>query len=47
MSKYYEREPGWGVSAIVPHLSIREVAERLGISVEAAHALVNASLRGK
>ena len=47
MSEYDERQPGWEISAILPHLSIHEIAERLDISVEAAHALVNASLGGK
>jgi hypothetical protein len=47
VSEYDERQPGWEISAIVPHLSIHEIAERLDILVEAAYALVNASLRGK
>jgi len=44
--EYEERPPKGEASAIVPHLSIHEIAEGLGISVEAAHALVNANLRG-
>jgi hypothetical protein len=46
----YEYEEGRSegkVSTIVPLLSIHEIAERLGISVEAAYALVKASVRGK
>ena len=46
MPEYEERRPDGEVSAIVPHLSIHEIAEGLEISVEAAYALVNASLRG-
>ena len=46
MPEYEERQQDREVSAIVPHLSIHELAEKLGISVEAAYALVNASLRG-
>jgi hypothetical protein len=45
----YEYEEGrteGEVDAVVPHLSIHQVAQRLGISVEAAHALVEASLKG-
>ena len=44
--EYEEGRPDRGVSAIVAHLSIHEIAERLEISVEAAYALVNASMRG-
>jgi predicted DNA-binding protein YlxM (UPF0122 family) len=46
MTEYEERYPDREVSAVVPDLSLQEIAERLGISVEAAYALVNASLRG-
>ena len=46
MLEYEERWPDGEVSAIVPPLSIHEIAERLDISVEAAYALVKASLRG-
>ena len=45
--EYEERQPEGEVSDIVPYSSIHEIAERLDISVEAAHALVIASLRGK
>jgi hypothetical protein len=41
-----KRQPDREVSANLPHLSIHEIAERLNISVEAAYALVKASLRG-
>jgi hypothetical protein len=34
-------------SVTIPHLSICEIAEKLNISVEAAFALVKASLREK
>jgi hypothetical protein len=44
--EYEERQPDGEVSAIVPNLPIHEIAESLDISVEAAYALVNASLRG-
>jgi hypothetical protein len=44
--EYEEKRPDGKVSPIVPNLSVHEIAERLNISVEAAHALVNASLRG-
>ena len=47
MLEYEERQPEGEVSAIVHHLSIHEIAKRLNISVEAAHALLIASLRGK
>jgi hypothetical protein len=46
MPEYEEGRPDGEVSAIVAHLSIHEIAERLEISVEAAYALVKASLRG-
>ena len=46
MPEHEERRPDGEVSAILAHLSIHEIAERLEISVEAAYALVNASLRG-
>ena len=46
MPEYEERRADGEVSAIVAHLSIHEIAERLEISVEAAYALVNASMRG-
>ena len=46
MPEHEERRPDGAVTDIVPHLSIHEMAERLEISVEAAYALVNASLRG-
>ena len=46
MPEYEEGRPDGEVSAIVAHLSIHEIAERLEISVEAAYALVNASMRG-
>lgn len=46
MPEYEKRWPDGEVSAIVPHLTIHEMAQRLGISVEAAYALVSASLRG-
>jgi predicted DNA-binding protein YlxM (UPF0122 family) len=46
MAEYEERQPEGEVSAIVDHLSIHEIAERLEISVEAAYALVKASQRG-
>jgi predicted DNA-binding protein YlxM (UPF0122 family) len=46
MSEYEERLPEGEMSAIVPNLSVQEIAERLEISVEAAYALVKASLRG-
>ncbi len=46
MAEYEERQPEGEVSAIMPYLSIHEIAERLDISVESAHALVNVSLRG-
>ena len=46
MTEYEERYPDREVSGVVPDLSLQEIAERLGISVEAAYALVNASLRG-
>jgi predicted DNA-binding protein YlxM (UPF0122 family) len=46
MPEYEERQPDGEVSAIVAHLSIHEIAERLEISVEAAYALVKASQRG-
>ena len=46
MPEYEERRPEGEVSAIVPYLSIHEIAERLGVSVEAAYALVKATLRG-
>jgi predicted Zn-dependent protease with MMP-like domain len=46
MPEYEERRPDGEVSAIVAHLTIHEMAERWGISVEAAYALVIASLRG-
>ena len=45
MPEYEERCQDEEVSAIVPHLTIHEMAERLEISVEAAYSLVNASLR--
>jgi predicted DNA-binding protein YlxM (UPF0122 family) len=41
-----EKRPDGEVSAILSHLSIHEIAERLEISVEAAYALVKASQRG-
>jgi hypothetical protein len=41
-----ERRPEGEVSTNVPYLSIHEIAERLGISAEAAYALVKATLRG-
>jgi hypothetical protein len=44
--EYEEGQPDREVSAIVAHLSIHKIAERLEISVEAAYALVKASLRG-
>jgi hypothetical protein len=44
--EYEERQPDGEVSAIVPNLPIHKIAESLDISVEAAYALVNASLRG-
>ena len=43
--EYEEKRPDGEVSPIVPNLSVHEIAERLNISVEAAHTLVNASLR--
>ena len=45
--EYEERQPEGKVADIVPYPSIHEIAERLDISVEAAHALIIASLRGK
>jgi hypothetical protein len=45
--EYEESQPEGGVSNVVPYLSIHEIAERLDISVEAAHAIVIATLRGK
>jgi hypothetical protein len=44
--EYEEKRSDGKVSTIVPNLSVYEIAERLNISVEAADALVNASLRG-
>jgi transposase len=41
-----ERRPEGEVSTTVPYLSIHEIAERLGVSAEAAYALVQATLRG-
>jgi predicted DNA-binding protein YlxM (UPF0122 family) len=46
MAEYEERYPDEERSDIVPDLSLQEIAERLGISVEAAYALVKSSLRG-
>jgi hypothetical protein len=46
MPEYEERRPDGEMSAIVPHPPIHEIAERLGILVEDAYALVNASMRG-
>ena len=46
MPEYEEKRPDGEVYAILAHLSIHEIAERLEISVEAAYALVKASLRG-
>ena len=46
MPEYEERQPDREVSAIVAHLSIHEIAERLEISVKAAYALIKASQRG-
>ena len=45
--EYEERQPEGEVSDLVPYPSIHEIAESLDISVEAAHALIIASLRGK
>ena len=47
MPEYEESQPEGGVSNVVPYLSIHAIAERLDISVEAAHAIVIATLRGK
>ena len=47
MPEYEERQPEGEVSDLVPYPSIHEIAESLDISVEAAHALIIASLRGK
>ncbi len=46
MAEYEESLPKGEMFASVADLSIQEIAERLGISVEAAYALVKASLRG-
>lgn len=41
----FQTKPDHDLSEIGLHLTIREVAERLGISEDAARALVRASLR--
>ncbi len=46
MPELEERWPEGEVSTTVPYLSIHEIAERLGVSAEAAYALVKATLRG-
>jgi transposase len=46
MPELEERRPEGEVATIVPYLSIHEIAERLGVSAEAAYALVKATLGG-
>ena len=47
MPEFEERRTDGEIAAIVPPLSILEIAKRLNISQEAAYALVKASLSQK
>jgi hypothetical protein len=47
LPEYEEKQPDGEVPDTVHYLSIHEIAERLNISVEAAHAMVIAGLRGR